>query len=69
MPKKSKANIEVGTTEEQLQRFNDFCSARHSKWTHGSLPKWTPCKCPCLQGNSCNPFVWAKLQYGGGDET
>ena len=58
-------NCDVGTAEEQAQRFERFCAAHHEEWKNGRpLMAWT-CDCPCYQigKNSCNYFTWAQMPY------
>lgn len=58
-------NCDVGTPEEQSERWEKFCSEHHKKWIGGKIPTG-PCDCPCYEGNSCNSFLWAQMPYEEG---
>ena len=53
-------NCEVGTAEEQAQRFYNFCT-EHSSAIHGMCDY----KCPCLDsGDKCHCLCkWAQMPY------
>ena len=57
-------NCDVGTAEEQVKRWEDFCASKHIGWKIGTpLIKYTPCNCPCYKNNQCNWFVWGQMPY------
>ena len=55
-------NCDVGTAEEQVKRWDEFCIYHHASWKPG-LPIAQPCNCPCYKDNQCNRFEWAQLPY------
>lgn len=61
-------NCDVGTAEEQLERWKMFCVEHHEPWMHGIIATGA-CNCPCFRHNDCNNFVWAQMPYEevGGD--
>lgn len=62
-------NCDVGTPEEQIERWEEFCIAHHEYWKPSvSLTAIQRCNCPCQQGNSCNYFIWAQMPYQEGDQ-
>lgn len=58
-------NCEVGTPEEQAQRFDSFCVSHYTPPNKdGVVPDG--CDCPCYvrgKGKGCNAFVWAQMPY------
>ena len=55
-------NCDVLSAQEQVKRWEKFCTAHHKKWIGGKIPTG-PCECPCYEGNSCNHFAWAQMPY------
>ena len=53
---------EVGTAEEQEERFVDFCSSHYRGPVNGMIES-APCDCPCWRNGRCNNFVWANMPY------
>lgn len=53
---------EVGTAEEQEERFVDFCSSHYRGPVNGMIES-APCNCPCWRNGRCNNFVWANMPY------
>lgn len=61
-------NCDVGTAEEQQERFREFCR-RHEAAGECGIGR-TQAKCPCWQGPK-NPdcsFWWAQMTYEEGGE-
>jgi hypothetical protein len=55
---------DVGTAEEQIKRWEEFCLEHHEYWMPStSLTAIQRCNCPCLEGNGCNYFIWAQMPY------
>ena len=56
-------NCEVGTPEEQSQRFDAFCVSHYTPPNKdGVVPDG--CDCPCYtRGKGCNAFAWGQLPY------
>jgi hypothetical protein len=64
-------NCEVGSPEEQQERFDEFCVSHYTPPNKdGVVPDG--CDCPCyVRGKGCNEFAWAQLPYvekEGGEE-
>ena len=55
-------NCDVGTAEEQIKRWEEFCASKHAKWKIGS-PIANSCDCPCYSNIACNWFVWSQMPY------
>lgn len=55
-------NCDIGTAEEQVKRWEEFCISKHAKWKIGS-PIVTSCDCPCYSNNECNWFIWSQMPY------
>ena len=55
-------NCEVGTAEEQLERWKRFCVEHHEPWKHGVIATGA-CSCPCFRHNDCNSFAWGQMPY------
>lgn len=61
-------NCEVGTPQNQIERWQQFCLEHHEQWKpNKSLTEIQRCNCPCYQGNACNWFVWAQMPYKKGE--
>lgn len=58
--KKSLRNCDVGTADEQAERFDEFC------YNHRSREKGCG-DCPLLDGVSCCELAWAQMPYGEGE--
>ena len=57
-------NCDVGTPQEQIKRWEEFCLEHHEYWKPGkSLTAIQRCNCPCYEGNRCNYFIWAQMPY------
>jgi hypothetical protein len=57
-------NCDVGTPQDQIKRWDEFCLEHHEQWKPGkSLTAIQRCNCPCYEGNSCNYFIWAQMPY------
>lgn len=57
-------NCDVGTPQEQIKRWEEFCQEHHEHWKPGkSLTAIQRCNCPCHEGNGCNYFIWAQMPY------
>ena len=60
----SPRNCDVGTPQEQIKRWEEFCQEHHERWKPGkSLTAIQRCNCPCYEGNGCNYFIWAQMPY------
>lgn len=60
-------NCDVGTAQEQIERWEKFCQAHHEYWKPSkSLTAIQKCNCPCKEGNGCNYFIWAQMPYEEG---
>lgn len=56
-------NYEVGTAEEQEERFRNYC------WNHSSRDKNMECQCPIdAEGKAGCKLRWAQLPYEEGGE-
>ena len=55
-------NCDVGTPDEQMERFNRFCVSHYNGPNgHGVIP--SGCDCPCQGKDGCNAFVWEQMPY------
>ena len=55
---------DIGTAEEQDDRWESFCASHHSPWKITGGTGTMICDCPCYKGNNkCNRFVWAQMPY------
>jgi hypothetical protein len=56
-------NCDVGTAEEQAERFDSFCISHYTPPDKdGVVPDG--CDCPCyVRGKGCDVFVWEQLPY------
>ena len=62
-------NCDVGTAEEQIKRWEEFCLEHHEYWKPSKgLTAIQRCNCPCREGNGCNYFIWAQMPYTEGGE-
>lgn len=61
-------NCDVGTAEEQVGRWEEFCTHHHKKMIGNKIPLG-PCECPCYEGNSCNFFIWAQMPYDESEDS
>ena len=52
-------NCDVGTAEEQAERFDEFC------YNHRSREKGCG-DCPLLEGGPCCELAWTQMPYGEG---
>ena len=52
-------NCDVGTAEEQAERFDEFC------YNHRSREKGCG-DCPLLEGGPCCELAWLQMPYGEG---
>ena len=60
-------NCDVGTCDEQDDRWESFCASHHSPWKITGGTGTMICDCPCYKGNNkCNRFVWAQMSYDVG---
>lgn len=56
-------NYEVGTAEEQEERFRNYC------WNHSSRDKNMECQCPIdAEGKAGCKLTWAQMPYEKGGE-
>ena len=53
-------NYEVGTVEEQMQRFDAFCDANKHVGDDGA--NWCSTTCPCYNDIDCGVH-WAQMPY------
>lgn len=56
-------NCDVGTTEEQSQRFDEFCDAH--KYVGDDGANWCSRTCPCYNDINCG-VNWAQMPYEEG---
>lgn len=56
-------NCDVGTAEEQAQRFDAFCDAH--KYVGDDGANWCSRTCPCYNHINCG-VNWAQMPYEGG---
>lgn len=56
-------NCDVGTADEQSQRFDAFCDA--NKYVGDDGANWCSPKCPCSNSINCG-VVWAQMPYEEG---
>lgn len=55
---------DIGTAEEQDDRWESFCASHHSPWKITGGTGTMICDCPCYKGNNkCNRFAWAQTPY------
>ena len=55
---------DIGTAEEQDDRWESFCASHHSPWKIIGGTGTMICDCPCYKGNNkCNRFAWAQTPY------